>query len=288
MPAHPSTVTVDNSSPADLDRLRPIAAAHPAARRYSQARRNLLPRQPQFTALHGRWAHERLAESHASVDTVLWCPGPAPAADLVRVAAGVASTAKAAYTISERTLARIHPGLRAPEVLSVVAVPTWRPADVFGPRTRLVLVADGIEYAGNLGALIRTADAGGADALVLTSVDARLSHPKVFVASRGTLLTMPVVEYSDVADARRDLATAGFTAYIADPAGQRSYRDVDYAAGRTALVVGSEGDGVCAAWRTPDLERVSIPMLGRADSLNVAASAAILLFEARARLGAVS
>ena len=54
---------------------------------------------------------------------------------------------------------------------------------------------------------------------------------------------------------------------------------------KAAIVVGSEGNGVCAAWRAPDLARVSIPMLGQADSLNVAASAAILLFEAQARLG---
>ena len=51
-----------------------------------------------------------------------------------------------------------------------------------------------------------------------------------------------------------------------------------------ALVVGSEGDGVAPEWRTPDLTRISIPMRGRADSLNVAASASILLFDARARL----
>jgi TrmH family RNA methyltransferase len=265
-------------------RLRPVAATHPAARRYGQARRHVLPRSERVTAVSGRWAHERLLSTDADVETVLWCPGPGPIADLELLAARVTEVADAAYTISERALARLHPGLSAPALLSVVRLPGWSPTQVLRPAARLLLVADGIEYAGNLGTLIRTADACGADGTVLTSVDARLSHPKVFVASRGTVVTMPVLEYADVAAARRDLTDAGFTAYIADPAAERSYRATDYA-GKAAIVVGSEGNGVCEAWRTPDLARLSIPMLGQADSLNVAASAAILLFEAQARLG---
>ena len=265
-------------------RLRPVAATHPEARRYAQARRHVLSRSERVTAVHGRWAHERLLSTDADVVTVLWCPGPEPSTDLDDLAARVTEVADAAYTISERALARLHPGLSAPTLLSVVRLPRWSPTQVLRPAARLLLVADGIEYAGNLGTLIRTADACGADGVVLTSVDARLSHPKVFVASRGTVVTMPVLEYDDVATARRDLTAAGFTAYVADPAAERSYRATDYAA-KAAIVVGSEGNGVCEAWRTPDLARLSIPMLGQADSLNVAASAAILLFEARARLG---
>jgi TrmH family RNA methyltransferase len=147
-----------------------------------------------------------------------------------------------------------------------------------------VLGADGIEYAGNLGTLVRTADAAGADGLVLTNATCRLTHPKVFEASRGTVLTLPVLTYASVADARRDLAQGGFTVYVADPAAAVEYLDVDYAHQKAAIVVGSEGEGVAPEWRTPDLTRVSIPMRGRADSLNVAASASILLFDARARL----
>jgi tRNA G18 (ribose-2'-O)-methylase SpoU len=143
-------------------------------------------------------------------------------------------------------------------------------------------VADGIEYAGNLGTLVRTADACAVDALVLTRATARVTHPKAFAASRGTILTTPVLEYGDVGAARADLAAAGYTTYVADPAGATPYLRAGLGSGRTAVVVGSEGDGVADEWRT-GLTRVSIPMRGRADSLNVAVSAAVLLFEARAR-----
>jgi TrmH family RNA methyltransferase len=120
---------------------------------------------------------------------------------------------------------------------------------------------------------------------VLTNVTCRLTHPKVFEASRGTVLTMPVLEYDDVATARRDLTAAGFTAYVADPAAAVDYLSVDYGHRKVAIVVGSEGEGVAPEWRTPDLTRVSIPMRGRADSLNVAVSASVLLFDARSRMG---
>ena len=252
-------------------RLQPIGPTHPAARLYSRARRNLLPRDERLVAVTGRWQHDQLRRHGIDPVVTLRC-GPAVGGD------------PASYEISAKTLARLHPGLSAPALLSVVRLPGWQPADVLRADARLLLVADGIEYAGNLGTLIRTADAAGADGLVLTNATCRLTHPKVFEASRGVVLALPALEYATVDEARRDLSAAGFTAYVADPAASRCYLDVDYGHRKVALVVGSEGDGVSAEWRTPDLARVSIPMRGRADSLNVAASASILLFDARARL----
>ncbi len=245
-----------------------MSTLSPAARLYSRARRNLLPRHERLVAIAGRWPHAHLQRLGVEPEVTLRC-GDLPYA--------------ATYDITEKVLARLHPGLSAPALLSVVRLPRWTPAEVLRPDARLLLVADGIEYAGNLGTLVRTADAAGADGLVLTNATCRLTHPKVFEASRGTVLTLPTLEYGSVADARRDLAAAGFTAYVADPAAATPYLDVDYAQ-KVAIVVGSEGDGVAAEWRTPDLTRVSIPMRGTADSLNVAASASILLFDARARL----
>jgi len=254
-------------------RLLPIGPGHPAARLYSRARRNLLPRHDRLVAVAGRWQHEHLAQLGVRPVVTLSCEttqiGPADET----------------YTVSGRTLARLHPGLSAPALLSVVRLPTWARAEVLRPDARLVLVADGIEYAGNLGTLVRTADAAGAVVLVPTNATFRLTHPNVFDASRATVLTIPVLEYDDVAAARRDLTAAGFTAYVADPAAAVDYLTVDYGHRKVAIVVGSEGDGVAPEWRTPDLTRVSIPMRGRADSLNVAVSASVLLFDATSRMG---
>jgi TrmH family RNA methyltransferase len=258
--------------------MAPAGSAHPMARRYSAARRNLLPREDGVIAVRGSWAHRVLAATPVVPDVVLWCPGASGDAPDPTVAE-LARRARTAYEISPRTLARVHPGMTAPDVLSVVPVPTWDPAQLFGPGDRMLLVADGIEYAGNLGTLLRSVDGAGANGLVLTSLTARLTHPKVFSSSRGTVLTTPVLEYSSAAAARRRLRRAGFTVVVADPAATTSYADLAVVSRRIAFVVGSEGEGVCETWRSPDLERVAIPMNGCADSLNVAVSASILLYE---------
>ncbi len=219
-----------------------MPALSPAARLYSQARRNLLPRHERLVAVAGRWQHEHLHRLGFRPEVTLRC-GSIPY--------------DSAVEISAKTLARIHPGLSTPALLSVVRLPAWTPAEVLRPDARLLLVADGIEYAGNLGTLVRTADAAGADGLVLTNATCRLTHPKVFEASRGTVLTLPVLAYDTVAQARRDLTGAGFTTYVADPAAATPYLDVDYGrdiGGKVALVVGSESDGVAPEWRTPDLD----------------------------------
>jgi TrmH family RNA methyltransferase len=277
--SRPAAAVVDAAM---LQRLPAAGASHDDVRRYSRARRNLLPRSERVTAVTGGWAHEMVLRSGAPVEAALWCPGERRDAALEATAAAVARRARVAARISERTLARIQPGAGAPALLSVVRLPRW-PASRLAAGAGLVLVADGIEYAGNLGTLVRTADACGVDAVVLTRGTARVSHPKAFVASRGTVLTTPVLELDDVTEARAALAAAGFTTYVADPAGATSYRRAGLGAGPTAVVVGSESEGVADEWRS-GLTRVSIPMLGLADSLNVAASAAVLLFEARAAL----
>jgi TrmH family RNA methyltransferase len=278
--------TLDHSSPspaAVLARLRPVGAQDDDVRRYSRARRNVLPRGDHVTAVTGGWAHDVVLRAGAHVEALIWCPGDRPDPGLQELAAEGVVRADRAVRITERTLARIQPDAAAPALLSVVRLPRWDADRVLGCGADLVLVADGIEYAGNLGTLVRTADACAADAVVLTRAAARVTHPKAFAASRGTVLTKPVVTFPTVEDARTALATAGFTAYVADPDGAVTYRSAGLGGGPTAVVVGSEGAGVAADWRT-GLTRISIPMLGAADSLNVAVSAAVLLFEARAAL----
>ena len=270
------------SSPVTSVGPAPIAAQHPSARRYLLARRTMLPRDERVIPVSGLWAHRQLLRLEASTEVFLWCPGrDVPSGGQVsEVVAAMVDASATSYVISERTLARLQPVARAPGLLSLAEVPSWSLRTLLNPLVRLVLVADGIEYAGNLGSLVRTVDASGAGALVLTNPVARLTHPTVFSASRGTVLTTPIVECADAAQARAALEAAGFRVLVADPDAARDYREVAYGDQRTAIVVGSEGDGVSQEWRRGGTERISICMRGRADSLNVASAAAILLFDA--------
>ena len=167
-------------------------------------------------------------------------------------------------------------------LLSLAALPRWDLDDLEFGASALVLVADGLEIPGNLGTLIRSLDACGADCLVLTNRRTRLTHPKVVRASQGTILTVPTVEFDAVHDAMNWLDAGGFTVLLADTDDAINYRQADYT-GRTALVVGSERYGLAKPWYERGYTRVAVPMLGSGDSLNVSVSASILLYEAKAR-----
>ena len=86
-------------------------------------------------------------------------------------------------------------------LLALVEMPMWYPEQLNMGNSTLVLVSDGIEIPGNLGTLIRTLDACAADALVITNRRTRISHPKVFRGSQGMSLSVPHVEFDDVAEA---------------------------------------------------------------------------------------
>ncbi|NUO55361.1 MAG: RNA methyltransferase [Hamadaea sp.] len=231
----------------------------------------------------GVWAHQCLLQADADIDVLVLCP------DLLepstrRLARDLTGRARTAVEVSAKTYARISRRTKPSGLASLVRLPDWPLGDGHIDGVPLgvgakILVADGIEYATNLGALIRIVDASGTRALLLTNRQARLEHPDVFTASRGTLLTTPVVDFGEPAAAADWLLRAGFTIRLALPGAPGDFRTPGgEAPGPTAIVVGSEGRGVSPQWRSVPHEPVSIPMRGRADSLNVAVAAGVLLF----------
>ena len=141
-----------------------------------------------------------------------------------------------------------------------------------------VVVLDRMELAGNLGTIIRCADGAGATAVIVTERRTRITHPVAVKASMGTVFSLPVIDAS-VADMVAWARRRSVRIIAADPAATVSYRDADYD-GSVALVLGSERYGLSDTWRAAADLLVSIPMRGRADSLNVGHAAALLLYEA--------
>lgn len=262
--------------------LQQIGLSHPRVKQVLQIQHNTAPNRHRLFVAEGLWAHNAVLRTGAPIETFLWCP-EAMYSDEARVrATEIAEVARHAYRISERTLERISEGGRPDGLVSIAALPWWERDDLTLTDNALVLVADAVEIPGNLGTLIRSLDACRADALILTNRRTRLTHPKVIRASQGTVLTVPTVEFAEPAEAADWLIDRGFTVYLADTDDARGYRSIDYA-GRTALVVGSERYGISKPWYAHGFDRVAVPMLGAADSLNVSVSASILLYEARAR-----
>jgi len=261
--------------------LQAIGVQHPAVRQVQHIQNNTAPNRYKLFVAEGLWAHNMLLESGAPIDTFFWCPEAIYADEAHRRAEEIAERADRSFRVSLRTMEKMSERDKPDGLLSLAALPRWEPADLRFGRTALALVADGVEIPGNLGTLIRTLDACGADCLVLTNRKTRLTHPKVIRASQGTILTVPTLEFEAVGDAVDWLAAQRFDVLLADTDEAVNYRRVDYS-GRTALVVGSERYGIGKEWYGHGYRRVAVPMLGSGDSLNVSVSASILLYEARA------
>jgi tRNA G18 (ribose-2'-O)-methylase SpoU len=269
-----------------MDTLPQIGLHHPRIKQLRHVIANTGGHRHDLLAAEGLWAHEVLLDLGVPVDVFLWCPEAASSPAATRIAARMKACARSAYRISERVLARIAERERPDGLVSLVPVPHWLPEEVPLGERSLVLVADAIEIPGNLGTLLRTLDACGADCLVMTNRRTRLSHPKVFRGSRGMNLRIPVLDFDDPHDAMSWLSERGFAVYLATPGPKaEDFHRIAFAR-RTALVVGNERKGITPPWFERGYTEVSIPMRGHADSLNVAVSAAILLYAASSLDGA--
>jgi TrmH family RNA methyltransferase len=161
-------------------------------------------------------------------------------------------------------------------VVAVVEAPSHR----LQPDASLVLVAVGVEKPGNLGAMARSAEAAGADALLVAEGAFDPWNPNAIRASTGAVFTLPIVASS--LDELRTLPLRRVAAVVGAPTG---YTDADLRV-PTALIVGAEDQGLDHRWQAAADETVSIPLRGTAvDSINASAAAALLLFEALRQRG---
>ena len=142
----------------------------------------------------------------------------------------------------------------------------------------LIVVLESVEKPGNLGAVLRSADASGVDAVIVCDPLTDMYNPNLIRSSIGAIFTVPV------ATAKSDEAIAwlkakGAKIYTAQLQNSEWYYDTDMK-GATAIVMGTEATGLTNAWRNAADAHIKIPMLGHLDSLNVSVSAAILMYEA--------
>jgi TrmH family RNA methyltransferase len=142
----------------------------------------------------------------------------------------------------------------------------------------LTLVCESVEKPGNLGAMLRTADAVGVDAVVAARPITDWGNPNIVRASKGTVFSVPVAA-ADSADVLAWTRRLGMRVVATTPDTDTVFTDVDLT-GPVAVAVGSEKHGLTDDWLSSADVRVRIPMVGRANSLNVATSAAVILYEA--------
>ena len=153
------------------------------------------------------------------------------------------------------------------------------------PENALVIVTEAIEKPGNLGTILRSADAAKVAAVIVCDRATDIHNPNVVRASTGTMFSVPIVEATSD-ETLEFLKGRGFRVLAATPHAEKLHFEADLT-GNVAIALGAEQYGLSAKWMDGADIRVRIPMLGLADSLNVSAAATILVYEAvRQRIAA--
>jgi TrmH family RNA methyltransferase len=170
-------------------------------------------------------------------------------------------------------------GERSDGVVVVAATPHRGIDQLELPAEPLIAVLEGLEKPGNVGAILRSADGAGVDAVIVADPQTDLFNPNTIRASVGTVFGKNVCVAS-VEETLKWLRAANVTIVATRPDAEGLYTAVDFRKG-TALVLGSEAHGLSDAWKQAEITGVRLPMEGIADSLNVSTTAAVLFYEAR-------
>ncbi len=189
------------------------------------------------------------------------------------------------YTCSRVCFEKIAYKERPDGLLMVGPHVSIRLADLKLPPNALVIVTEAIEKPGNLGTILRSADAARVAAVIVCDRTTDVHNPNVVRASTGTMFSVPIVEATSE-EALAYLKAHNFNILAATPHAEKLHFEVDLT-GNVAIALGAEQYGLTARWMDGANLRVRIPMLGLADSLNVSAAATILVYEAvRQRIAA--
>jgi TrmH family RNA methyltransferase len=167
--------------------------------------------------------------------------------------------------------------------IAVFSRPTWGKDAVQLPPDPLILVMESIEKPGNLGAMLRTADAAAVSVVIVCDPRADIFSPNVVRASRGALFSVPVVELS-INRTLAFLKERSIRVVAANANAGQDFQRADLSGG-LAIVLGTEDAGLSGLWLQAADIQVRIPMYGKVNSLNVSVAAALLLYEALRQRG---
>lgn len=227
-------------------------------------------------ALDGLWSLRRAREVDVPLEVAFRCPELSRGAEGSALLGRLEEEGTRCYEVSPRLAERMADRDGPDGIFAIARLRDWALDDLRREPPALLIVLDRLESAGNTGTMIRLADAVGASVIACDS-KVRLEHPKVLHASMATLLHVPLVRAGGD-ETRGWLRENGFQVVLADPDCPIGYRGAPYRE-KVAVVLGSERYGLTGGWPASADLAVSLPMRGRADSLNVGQAAAVILYE---------
>jgi TrmH family RNA methyltransferase len=182
------------------------------------------------------------------------------------------------YEITRQVFEKIAYRENVDGILALLQARTHRPEDLRLPENPFLILLESVEKPGNLGAILRTADAAGADGVVVCDPSTDIYNPNVVRSSVGCLFTVPIAVCTS-SEALSWIKKHQIHSFAAELGATQWYHETDFT--RASIVVmGTEADGLSAFWLENAEQRIKIPMRGAIDSLNVSVSTAIITFEA--------
>jgi len=214
------------------------------------------------------------------IETVAVTPAGRVDPALHTVFSALGRTATEITEVSEMVMDAISPVRSPSPIVALAARPTWNEAAIFRADRSLAIIAVDIQDPGNVGAIVRVAEAAGATGVCVAGASANPFGWKALRGSMGSALRLPIASWPNVEDAIAFARTAGCRIVATAPRGGRSLFDVDLR-GAVAILIGGEGPGLSPALLASADERVAIPMRAPVESLNAAVTAALVVYEAR-------
>ena len=236
-------------------------------------------RKAKLFVVEGQRELQHCLEAGMEVDPIFYCPELAQSTSSdTPLRIEDIRTARGIYEVADHVYNKLAYRGGTEGVIAEVKTPSVSLADISLSSSPLIVVLESVEKPGNLGAVLRSADAAGADAVVVCDPLTDIYNPNLIRSSIGAVFTVPCVACSTEECIKffKEKHIRILTAQLQD---SELYYDTDMTCG-TAIVMGTEATGLTDAWREAADAHIRIPMNGQLDSLNVSVSAAILLFEA--------
>lgn len=221
-------------------------------------------------------------KSNAPIETLLYSVERGVPAE-VELLLSSAATRFECNPVSEQVLAKCSDAQTPQPVIAVVAKAVHSPEQLLDVPDSLVVVVDGVQDPGNLGTIIRSADAVGASGVVLGAGTVDLYNPKTVRSTMGSLFHLPIAE-AELPPLLTQAKARGIRLFNTSLQAKRTCYEADFTAA-TWFILGNEGKGVSPEVAAHVDEHVIIPMKGQAESLNVAMAATVLLFESMRQRG---
>ncbi|WP_410506230.1 TrmH family RNA methyltransferase [Haloimpatiens sp. FM7315] len=276
-----SHYTVEEKEKLIIDRykkyLKFAGKKHSVIKMIENINNNSKPNPEKLCVVEGIWGVGMLLKHDISIKYFIFCPEEIHTIEAQRLMNECVKRAENSFMLSKKVFDNISERGNTQGILCIAYMPKYSLKDIELKKNNIVLVLDGLEIPGNVGTILRSADATKVDAVIINNRKTRLTHPKLIRSSMGACFNVPIID-SDFEETSEWLKNKNFNIVLTDTKAENKYSDLDYE-NRIAIVMGSERYGISEGWYKEKYMGISIPMLGDCDSLNVGIAATIVLYE---------